>query len=78
LGFLAPARTLAVGAALGVIAVPGLVGAGQVKVATLRTDAADTDGRYLAGGHVFDSPGKTRNAANSRSTVCFSVRPPAR
>jgi hypothetical protein len=38
LGFWAPARTFAVGAACGAITVLGLVGASQVKVATLRTD----------------------------------------
>jgi tRNA nucleotidyltransferase/poly(A) polymerase len=73
MGFRAPARTLAVGAAYGVIAVLGLVGAGQVTRATLRTDAADTDGRHPAGVTFSGRPGKTRNAANSRSTVCFSV-----
>jgi len=76
-GFRAPARTLAVGTACGVIAVLRLGGAGQVTMATLRTDAAYTDGRHPAGGTLSGRPGKTRNAT-SRSTVCFSVRPPAR
>jgi len=49
MGFRAPARTLAVGAACGVIAVLRLGGAGQVTMATLRTDVADTDGRHPAG-----------------------------
>ena len=48
-------RTLAVGAAFGVITVlgprtaPGQGSAGQVEVATFRTDAAYTDGRHPAG-----------------------------
>jgi len=48
-------RTLAVGAAFGVITVlgprtaPGQGPAGQVEVATFRTDAAYTDGRHPAG-----------------------------
>jgi len=42
-------RTLAVGAAFGVITVLGPKGAGQVEVATFRTDAAYTDGRHPAG-----------------------------
>jgi tRNA nucleotidyltransferase/poly(A) polymerase len=42
-------RTLAVGAAFGVITVLGPRGAGQVEVATFRADAAYTDGRHPAG-----------------------------
>jgi poly(A) polymerase len=42
-------RTLAVGAAFGVITVLGPRGAGQVEVATFRSDAAYTDGRHPAG-----------------------------
>jgi poly(A) polymerase len=42
-------RTLAVGAAFGVITVLGPPNAGQVEVATFRTDAAYTDGRHPAG-----------------------------
>jgi tRNA nucleotidyltransferase/poly(A) polymerase len=42
-------RTLAVGAAFGVITVLGPQGAGQIEVATFRTDAAYTDGRHPAG-----------------------------
>ena len=42
-------RTLAVGAAFGVITVLGPRGAGQVEVATFRADAASTDGRHPAG-----------------------------
>ncbi len=42
-------RTLAVGAAFGVITVLGPDGAGQIEVATFRTDAAYTDGRHPAG-----------------------------
>jgi len=42
-------RTLAVGAAFGVITVLGPEGAGQIEVATFRTDAAYTDGRHPAG-----------------------------
>jgi len=42
-------RTLAVGAAFGVITVLGPKGAGQVEVATFRTDQAYTDGRHPAG-----------------------------
>ena len=42
-------RTLAIGAAFGVITVLGPRGAGQVEVATFRTDAAYTDGRHPAG-----------------------------
>lgn len=42
-------RTLAVGAAFGVITVLGPQNAGQVEVATFRTDAAYTDGRHPAG-----------------------------
>jgi len=42
-------RTLAVGAAFGVITVLGPKGAGQVEVATFRTDQASTDGRHPAG-----------------------------
>jgi len=42
-------RTLAVGAAFGVITVLGPAGAGQVEVATFRTDADSTDGRHPAG-----------------------------
>jgi poly(A) polymerase len=42
-------RTLAVGAAFGVITVLGPSGAGQVEVATFRSDAAYTDGRHPAG-----------------------------
>ncbi len=41
-------RTLAVGAAFGVITVLGPKGAGQVEVATFRTDADYTDGRRPA------------------------------
>jgi poly(A) polymerase len=73
MGFRAPARTLAVGAACVAITVLGLVGAGQVTRATLRTDVAYTDGRHPAGGTLSGRPGKTRNAATSRSTVCFWV-----
>jgi len=39
-------RTLAVGAAFGVITVLGPAGAGQIEVATLRRDAASSDGRH--------------------------------
>jgi tRNA nucleotidyltransferase/poly(A) polymerase len=42
-------RTLAVGAAFGVITVLGPKGAGQVEVATFRADAPSTDGRHPAG-----------------------------
>ena len=42
-------RTLAVGAAFGVITVLGPPGGGQIEVATFRTDAAYTDGRHPAG-----------------------------
>ena len=42
-------RTLAVGAAFGVITVIGPRGCGQVEVTTFRTDAAYTDGRHPAG-----------------------------
>ncbi|MCE9631066.1 MAG: CCA tRNA nucleotidyltransferase [Planctomycetia bacterium] len=42
-------RTLAVGAAFGVITVLGPRGAGQVEVATFRADAPYTDGRHPAG-----------------------------
>lgn len=42
-------RTLAVGAAFGVITVLGPKPAGQVEVATFRADAAYTDGRHPAG-----------------------------
>lgn len=42
-------RTLAVGAAFGVITVLGPKGAGQVEVATFRVDAPYTDGRHPAG-----------------------------
>lgn len=42
-------RTLAVGAAFGVITVLGPKQAGQVEVATFRIDAAYTDGRHPAG-----------------------------
>lgn len=42
-------RTLSVGAAFGVITVLGPKGAGQIEVATFRTDAAYTDGRHPAG-----------------------------
>ncbi|MEI8371170.1 MAG: CCA tRNA nucleotidyltransferase, partial [Planctomycetia bacterium] len=56
-------RTLAVGAAFGVITVlgprdqagSGLRDAGQIEVATFRTDAAYTDGRHPAG-VTFSSP----------------------
>ena len=42
-------RTLAIGAAFGVITVLGPPEAGQVEVATFRVDAAYTDGRHPAG-----------------------------
>ncbi|MFM7109354.1 MAG: CCA tRNA nucleotidyltransferase, partial [Planctomycetaceae bacterium] len=42
-------RTLAIGAAFGVITVLGPRDAGQVEVATFRIDAAYTDGRHPAG-----------------------------
>ena len=42
-------RTLAVGAAFGVITVIGPRGSGQVEVTTFRTDAAYIDGRHPAG-----------------------------
>ena len=48
-------RTLAVGAAFGVITVLGPRAAGQVEVATFRTDEAYTDGRHPAG-VVFSTP----------------------
>lgn len=48
-------RTLAVGAAFGVITVLGPRGAGQVEVATFRTDGAYTDGRHPAG-VIFSTP----------------------
>jgi tRNA nucleotidyltransferase/poly(A) polymerase len=48
-------RTLAVGAAFGVITVLGPRRAGQVEVATFRTDEAYTDGRHPAG-VVFSTP----------------------
>ncbi len=41
-----PRRTLALGAAFGVITVLGPRGAGQIEVATFRRDAAYTDGRH--------------------------------
>jgi hypothetical protein len=41
-----PRRTLAIGAAFGVIAVRGPREAGQVEVATFRSDAAYSDGRH--------------------------------
>ncbi len=42
-------RTLAIGAAFGVITVLGPKGSGQVEVATFRADAEYTDGRHPAG-----------------------------
>jgi len=42
-------RTLAIGAAFGVITVVGPPGAGQVEVATFRADAPSTDGRHPDG-----------------------------
>jgi tRNA nucleotidyltransferase/poly(A) polymerase len=48
-------RTLAVGAAFGVITVLGPPGAGQVEVATFRTDEAYTDGRHPAG-IIYSTP----------------------
>ena len=39
-------RTLAIGAAFGVISVLGPKGAGQIEVATFRTDASYSDGRH--------------------------------
>lgn len=42
-------RTLAIGAAFGVITVLGPKEAGQIEVATFRTDEAYTDGRHPAG-----------------------------
>lgn len=48
-------RTLAVGAAFGVITVLGPKDSGQIEVATFRTDAAYTDGRHPAG-VTFSSP----------------------
>ena len=42
-------RTLAIGAAFGVMTVLGPRGAGQVEVATFRADAPYTDGRHPAG-----------------------------
>ena len=48
-------RTLSIGAAFGVITVLGPPDAGQVEVATFRTDAAYTDGRHPAG-VIFSSP----------------------
>ena len=48
-------RTLAVGAAFGVITVLGPRAAGQVEVATFRTDEAYTDGRHPAG-VAFSTP----------------------
>src|SRR5262245_32614703 len=41
-----PRRTLAIGAAFGVISVLGPKGAGQIDVATFRKDAAYSDGRH--------------------------------
>ena len=49
-------RTLAVGAAFGVITVLGPKGAGQIEVATFRTDAAYTDGRHPAGVTISTAP----------------------
>jgi len=48
-------RTLAVGAAFGVITVIGPRGSGQVEVTTFRTDAEYTDGRHPAG-VAFSTP----------------------
>jgi tRNA nucleotidyltransferase/poly(A) polymerase len=48
-------RTLAVGAAFGVITVLGARDSGQIEVATFRTDEAYTDGRHPAGVR-FSSP----------------------
>lgn len=48
-------RTLAVGAAFGVITVLGPKAAGQIEVATFRTDEAYTDGRHPAG-VIFSTP----------------------
>lgn len=48
-------RTLAVGAAFGVITVLGGREAGQIEVATFRTDEAYTDGRHPAG-VIFSTP----------------------
>ena len=48
-------RTLGVGAAFGVITVLGPRAAGQVEVATFRTDEAYTDGRHPAG-VAFSTP----------------------
>lgn len=50
------ARTLAVGAAFGVITVVGPRGSGQVEVTTFRTDAAYTDGRHPAGVSFATAP----------------------
>jgi poly(A) polymerase len=48
-------RTLAVGAAFGVMTIVGPRGAGHVEVTTFRTDAAYTDGRHPAG-VTFSTP----------------------
>jgi hypothetical protein len=79
MGFRAPAGTLAVGAAYGVIAVLGLVGAGQVTRATLRTDAADTDGRH-PGGARFRQPRRSTTSPICSSVPCGSqaATPPCR
>ncbi|NBW97548.1 MAG: CCA tRNA nucleotidyltransferase [Planctomycetia bacterium] len=53
-------RTLAVGAAFGVITVLGPEGAGQIEVATFRTDAAYTDGRHPAGVTFSSAPEDAR------------------
>ena len=77
MGFRAPARTLAVGAACVAITVLGLVGAGQVTRATLRTDAAYTDGRHPAGG-TFSTASERLEAPRLHVQRSVSGWPPAR
>jgi len=54
-GLLGPRRTIAIGAAFGVIAVLGPKGAGQIEVATFRCDSPYSDGRH-PDGVTFSTP----------------------
>ena len=65
-------RTLAIGAAFGVITVRGPRKAGMVEVATFRQDAAYSDGRH-PDSVTFSSAREDASAAISPSTACSSI-----
>ena len=75
--FFGQRRTLAIGAAFGVISVLGPQQAGMIEVATFRQDAAYSDGRH-PDEVISGPPAKTPPAVISPSTACSLTRWPSK